>query len=62
MSVTVTLPEENNNEEEYDQHCLLFPTYATKHGLDESDNPDITDNWNIRVRGWAYSAPKTSRT
>ncbi|CAG8538412.1 10664_t:CDS:2 [Racocetra fulgida] len=38
MSVTVTLPEENNNEnEEYDKHCLLFPTYATKHGLDNEE-------------------------
>ncbi|CAG8451481.1 9242_t:CDS:2 [Cetraspora pellucida] len=61
-NVDVPSLEEKADEEEYEQHCLLFPTYATKHSLDESKNPDITDNWNIRVRGWAFSAPKTSRS
>ncbi|CAG8781704.1 11029_t:CDS:2, partial [Gigaspora rosea] len=52
----------NDLNEEREQHCLLFPTYATKHRLDESNVPKQTDEWNVRIRGWAFSAPKTSRT
>ncbi|CAG8581189.1 8733_t:CDS:2 [Ambispora gerdemannii] len=42
--------------EEYEQHCILFPTYSYK----EVDNG--SDEWNIRVRGWAFNSPKKSRT
>ncbi|RHZ49349.1 hypothetical protein Glove_522g88 [Diversispora epigaea] len=46
-----------------ENHCLLFPTYATKHIYkDGSDSPILTDDWNIRIRGWAYSAPKSTKT
>ncbi|KAF9954677.1 hypothetical protein BGZ72_004405 [Mortierella alpina] len=34
------------------QHCLLFPTYATRHSRSGSKDPL---DWNIRVRGWAFS-------
>ncbi|CAG8586313.1 6104_t:CDS:2 [Paraglomus occultum] len=44
--------------EKYEQHCILFPTYATKH----ADDGSLTDNWNIRVRGWAFSSPTNSRS
>ncbi|CAG8473534.1 11770_t:CDS:2 [Acaulospora morrowiae] len=47
--------------EEYEQNCLLFPTYATKHVCNE-DKPELTDNWNIRARGWAFSTPRSSKT
>ncbi|KAF0361203.1 actin cytoskeleton organization protein app1 [Gigaspora margarita] len=43
----------NDVNEEREQHCLLFPTYATKHRLDESDFFKLTDEWNIRIRGLA---------
>ncbi|CAI2185399.1 1135_t:CDS:2 [Funneliformis geosporum] len=44
-------------EGELETYCLLFPTYATKTSEGVS-----TDQWNIRIRGWAFSAPKKSRT
>ncbi|KAG9306751.1 hypothetical protein G9A89_005651 [Geosiphon pyriformis] len=50
----VTSHEKN---EEYEQHCLLFPTYATR-----QDEKGESDNWHIRVRGWAFASPKNSRT
>ncbi|KAF9550091.1 hypothetical protein EC957_001577 [Mortierella hygrophila] len=40
------------------QHCLLFPTYATRHSRSGSKNPD---DWNIRVRGWAFSKRSNRR-
>ncbi|CAG8583625.1 17746_t:CDS:2 [Acaulospora morrowiae] len=48
------------SDDRYEQHCILFPTYATKYSLDEK--AELTDHWNIRIRGWAFSTPKTSRT
>ncbi|CAG8549393.1 2005_t:CDS:2 [Acaulospora colombiana] len=48
--------------EEYEQNCLLFPTYATKHDCNEDGIPTLTDNWNIRIRGWAFSTPRSSKT
>ncbi|CAG8530699.1 1138_t:CDS:2 [Diversispora eburnea] len=68
---TISTLEENkdkdNNDtattEVFENRCLLFPTYATKHIYkDGSDSPILTDEWNIRIRGWAYSAPKSTRT
>ncbi|CAG8452984.1 6898_t:CDS:10 [Dentiscutata heterogama] len=112
-NMTVEVAKENVEiEEEKEQHCLLFPTYATKHSLDktvwvtpnksrnlileldlyvpigiykskmfqfmdsveqcwtkflalksDSSKPSrLTDDWNIRIRGWAFSSPKTSRS
>ncbi|KAF9929601.1 hypothetical protein FBU30_001442 [Linnemannia zychae] len=40
------------------QHCLLFPTYATRHSRSGSKDPD---DWNIRVRGWAFSKRSNRR-
>nr|CAG8483848.1 7258_t:CDS:2 [Entrophospora candida] len=52
--------EKEEDTEEVLQNCLLFPTYATKH--DTVDGTSIiTDKWHIRVRGWAFSIPKSSR-
>ncbi|RHZ54804.1 hypothetical protein Glove_423g35 [Diversispora epigaea] len=49
--------------EEYEQNCLLFPTYATKHKFnDETEQSELTDDWFIRVRGRAFSTPKSSKT
>ncbi|CAG8465023.1 16275_t:CDS:10 [Acaulospora colombiana] len=61
-TVTPTTSDKASKESaaEYEQHCLLFPTYATRHSLD--DKAELTDHWNIRIRGWAFSTPKTSRT
>ncbi|CAG8627256.1 17042_t:CDS:2 [Funneliformis caledonium] len=44
-------------EGELETYCLLFPTYATKTVEGKS-----TDQWNIRIRGWAFSAPKKSKS
>ncbi|KAF9191679.1 hypothetical protein BGZ50_009209 [Haplosporangium sp. Z 11] len=43
------------------QHCLLFPTYATRHS--HSDHVDSKDplDWNVRVRGWAFSKRSNRR-
>ncbi|KAF9959031.1 hypothetical protein BGZ72_010372 [Mortierella alpina] len=41
-----------------EQHCLLFPTYATRHSRSESKDPL---DWNIRVRGWAFSKRSNRR-
>ncbi|KAF9545416.1 hypothetical protein EC957_010946 [Mortierella hygrophila] len=41
-----------------EQHCLLFPTYATRHSRSGSKDPL---DWNIRVRGWAYSKRSNRR-
>ncbi|KAF9347696.1 hypothetical protein BGX26_000844 [Mortierella sp. AD094] len=40
------------------QHCLLFPTYATRYS--RSDTKDPLD-WNIRIRGWAFSKRSNRR-
>ncbi|CAB4380405.1 unnamed protein product [Rhizophagus irregularis] len=49
---------EEENEGPLESVCLLFPTYATRN----PDGKSTTDDWNIRVRGWAFSAPKKSKT
>ncbi|KAG0045816.1 hypothetical protein BGZ83_008954 [Gryganskiella cystojenkinii] len=41
------------------QHCLLFPTYATRHSRSGSKDPL---DWNIRIRGWAFSKRSNRRT
>ncbi|KAF9924983.1 hypothetical protein BGZ67_008945 [Mortierella alpina] len=41
-----------------EQHCLLFPTYATRHSRSGSKDPL---DWNIRVRGWAFSKRSNRR-
>ncbi|KAF9563524.1 hypothetical protein EC968_004824 [Mortierella alpina] len=41
-----------------EQHCLLFPTYATQHSRSGSKDPL---DWNIRVRGWAFSKRSNRR-
>ncbi|KAF9306098.1 hypothetical protein BGZ74_007566, partial [Mortierella antarctica] len=41
-----------------EQHCLLFPTYATTHSRSGSKDPL---DWNIRVRGWAFSKRSNRR-
>ncbi|CAG8792904.1 23236_t:CDS:10, partial [Dentiscutata erythropus] len=91
MNVEI-VKEDTGLEEEQEQHCLLFPTYATKHSLgsyififvennsiaykngvggagpnsqhreDSSKPARLTDDWNIRIRGWAFSSPKKSRS
>ncbi|RUP50186.1 hypothetical protein BC936DRAFT_140039 [Jimgerdemannia flammicorona] len=47
-----------NAPEEYEQHCLLFPSYATK----QKDDGTTGENWQARIRGWAFQAPKSSRS
>ncbi|CAG8466138.1 3315_t:CDS:2 [Diversispora eburnea] len=67
-SVSSSSSDDNNNNilespEEYEQNCLLFPTYATKHKFnDETEQSELTDDWFIRVRGRAFSTPKSSKT
>ncbi|KAG0319632.1 hypothetical protein BGZ97_001754 [Linnemannia gamsii] len=41
-----------------EQLCLLFPTYATRHSRSGSKDPL---DWNIRVRGWAFSKRSNRR-
>ncbi|KAG0306919.1 hypothetical protein BGZ98_001455 [Dissophora globulifera] len=41
-----------------EQHCLLFPTYATRYSRSGSKDPL---DWNIRVRGWAFSKRSNRR-
>ncbi|KAG0258352.1 hypothetical protein BG011_003344 [Mortierella polycephala] len=41
-----------------EQHCLLFPTYATRYSQSGSKDPR---DWNIRVRGWAFSKRSNRR-
>jgi len=52
--------EKEEEKEEVLQNCLLFPTYATKHDTVDG-TVVITDKWHIKVRGWAFSIPKSSR-
>ncbi|KAF9433396.1 hypothetical protein BGZ76_009512 [Entomortierella beljakovae] len=40
------------------QHCILFPTYATHHSRSGSMDPR---DWNIRVRGWAFTKRSNRR-
>ncbi|KAF9355683.1 hypothetical protein BGX34_010310 [Mortierella sp. NVP85] len=35
------------------QHCILFPTYATRSPSDQGSKE--SHDWNIRVRGWAFT-------
>ncbi|KAF9927960.1 hypothetical protein FBU30_002748 [Linnemannia zychae] len=41
-----------------EQHCLLFPTYATRHSRSGFKDPL---DWNIRVRGWAFTKRSNRR-
>ncbi|RIA99744.1 hypothetical protein C1645_730662 [Glomus cerebriforme] len=50
--------EKEDDSNDLESVCLLFPTYATKN----LDGQPTTDQWNIRVRGWAFCAPKKSKT
>ncbi|KAI1317526.1 hypothetical protein EDD11_008333 [Mortierella claussenii] len=47
-----------DNNADLEQHCLLFPTYATRHSRSGSKDPL---DWNIRVRGWAFSKRSNRR-
>ncbi|KAF9082724.1 hypothetical protein BGX23_012128 [Mortierella sp. AD031] len=53
---TATTPDPTTSD--LDQHCLLFPTYATRHSRSGSKDPE---DWNIRVRGWAFSKRSNRR-
>ncbi|GJJ73958.1 hypothetical protein EMPS_06316 [Entomortierella parvispora] len=49
---------ESEDAADVEQHCLLFPTYATQHSRSGSKDPL---DWNIRVRGWAFSKRSNRR-
>ncbi|KAF9090378.1 hypothetical protein BGX23_006015 [Mortierella sp. AD031] len=49
-----------DNAADVEQHCLLFPTYATRHSRSGKCSKDPLD-WNIRVRGWAFSKRSNRR-
>ncbi|KAG0380249.1 hypothetical protein BGX24_009367 [Mortierella sp. AD032] len=53
-----TSKESVDNVTDVEQHCLLFPTYATRHSRSGSKDPL---DWNIRVRGWAFSKRSNRR-
>ncbi|KAF9979327.1 hypothetical protein BGZ73_000021 [Actinomortierella ambigua] len=62
-SGSTATPSQNTNGSETNpsdlvQHCLLFPTYATRHSRSGSKDPH---DWNIRVRGWAFSKRSNRR-
>uniref|UniRef100_A0A1D1XS85 Uncharacterized protein C29B5.04c n=1 Tax=Anthurium amnicola TaxID=1678845 RepID=A0A1D1XS85_9ARAE len=58
LSLKTRSTENTEDEGPLESVCLLFPTYATRN----LDGKPTSDNWDIRVRGWAFSAPKKSRT
>ncbi|KAF9352410.1 hypothetical protein BGX26_009771 [Mortierella sp. AD094] len=49
---------EAENAADLEQHCILFPTYATRYSRSGSKDPL---DWNIRVRGWAFSKRSNRR-
>ncbi|CAO3563774.1 unnamed protein product [Mortierella alpina] len=56
--VSASAPASAENSADVEQHCLLFPTYATRYSRSGSKNPL---DWNIRVRGWAFSKRSNRR-
>ncbi|KAF9964536.1 hypothetical protein BGZ70_006314 [Mortierella alpina] len=51
-------PASADSSADVEQHCLLFPTYATRYSRSGSKDPL---DWNIRVRGWAFSKRSNRR-
>ncbi|KAF9999847.1 hypothetical protein BGZ80_003313 [Entomortierella chlamydospora] len=49
---------ETDNVADLEQHCILFPTYATRYSRSGSKDPL---DWNIRVRGWAFTKRSNRR-
>ncbi|KAG0279155.1 hypothetical protein BGZ95_002130, partial [Linnemannia exigua] len=57
-TVSTNNKESVDNVTDVEQHCLLFPTYATRYSRSGSKDPL---DWNIRVRGWAFSKRSNRR-